>query len=219
MLILRKLHSMPNQLSTLLLTSRLAIDWSFRDFERGGDGQFAAVGDDAVFRRLVAVGRLRVFDLADNVHSFEDFAEHHVSSVQPASLHGGQEELRSVRVGSGVGHAQPSGAVMFEVEVLVGEFLSEDALAAGSVSAGEVSSLDHEVLDDAMEFGSLVSEAFGAGAEFGEVLGGLGDDFSEQPHHDAARILAPDRDVEIYLPRHLHRVPAQHERNERDAEQ
>lgn len=48
---------------------------------------------------------------------------------------------------------------MLELEVLVGELLAVDGLSTSSVSVGEVSTLDHELLDDTMEGGALVSEA------------------------------------------------------------
>lgn len=91
---------------------------------------------------------------------------------------------------------------MLQGEVLVSELLSVDRLSSGSVSASEVSSwqsigyydvikwlfltLDHEVLDDTVELGSLVSEALGASGELEEVLGGLGHVISEETDHDTA---------------------------------
>ena len=53
---------------------------------------------------------------------------------------GGDEELGSVGVGSSIGHRQPSGSVVLQIEVLVGETVSVDRLASGSVTASEVSS-------------------------------------------------------------------------------
>lgn len=40
---------------------------------------------------------------------------------------------------------------MLEFKVLVFEFLAVDGFAAGTVEGCEVTSLDHEVLDDAVE--------------------------------------------------------------------
>ncbi len=47
---------------------------------------------------------------------------------------------------------------MLEDEVLVGEPLTVDALATHSVSSRDVSSLDHEVGNDAMEYRSLIPQ-------------------------------------------------------------
>jgi hypothetical protein len=43
------------------------------------------------------------------------------------------------------------------------------------IATGEVAALQHELRDDAVERAALVAEAFLAGAEGTEVLGGLGD--------------------------------------------
>ena len=65
---------------------------------------------------------------------------------------------------------------MGELEVLVRELLAVDGLAAGAVAAGEVAALQHEAGDDSVEGAAFEAEAFLAGAEGAEVLGGFGDD-------------------------------------------
>lgn len=50
-------------------------------------------------------------------------------AVQPWSRDGGDEELRAVGVFAGVSHAEPAGAVVLQLEVLVGEAVSIDALS------------------------------------------------------------------------------------------
>ena len=54
------------------------------------------------------------------------------------------------------------------------------------VATREVTTLEHELGDDAVEGRSLVSEAFLAGAESTEVLGGLGDNIVVEDEVDAA---------------------------------
>jgi hypothetical protein len=48
---------------------------------------------------------------------------------------------------------------VLELEVLIGELLAVDGFATGSVAVGEVTTLDHELLDDTVEGGALISEA------------------------------------------------------------
>lgn len=55
-----------------------------------------------------------------------------------------------------------------------------DRLAAGAVASGEVTTLEHELGDDAVERGALVAEAVLASAELAEVLGRLGDNAGER---------------------------------------
>lgn len=113
-------------------------------------------------------------------------------AVQPRSSNSSDEELGAVGVFAGVGHAEPVGAVMLQLEVLIGETVSIDAFAyiekdkrgdlisfkttatdrysvliylivqltSGSISSGKVSTLDHEVWNDPVEFASLVTKPF-----------------------------------------------------------
>jgi len=64
---------------------------------------------------------------------------------------------------------------VLSLEVFIGEFLAIDRLATSAVSTGEVSSLKHELWDDAMKLATLVSEALLASAQSTEVLSSLWD--------------------------------------------
>ena len=105
---------------------------------------------------------------------------------------------------------------MLQLEVLVGELLSVNGLAAGSVAVGEVSSLDHEVGNNAVEDGSLVVEGLSrlansllSGAQGTEVLHGLRhrlsepvrqrDDAALQSHDDSSRLFSVNLDIEVDL--------------------
>jgi hypothetical protein len=63
---------------------------------------------------------------------------------------------------------------VLEGEVLVLELVSIDGLSASAVVVGEVATLAHEVGDDTVEGGALVSVSLLAGAQGAEVLGSLG---------------------------------------------
>lgn len=119
--------------------------------------QRATVGNHHIVDRAVTTVGFGLFDLADDVHSLQHLAEHDVASVQPAGLLDRDEELRTVGVLAGVGHRQPSGSIVLQLEVLVSEALTVDRAASGSIATGEVSTLDHEVLDDAVELAALVA--------------------------------------------------------------
>lgn len=119
-----------------------------------------------------------------------------MTAVQPGSLFGGDEKLRSVGVFSGVGHRQPAGAVMLQLEVFVGEPLAVDATASGTVALGEISALDHEVPDDPVEFAALVSFAFRFLGELDKVLGGFRYGGAEHSDLDTLRCVRAHFDVE-----------------------
>jgi hypothetical protein len=114
-----------------------------------------------------------------------DLTEDNVASVEPRGDDGGDEELRAVGVGAGVGHGEQTRFVVLQVEVLISELLTVDGLATSAVTTGEVTTLEHEVRDDSVEGRALVTEALLASAESAEVLGGLGDDVIVEVEVDA----------------------------------
>ncbi len=68
-----------------------------------------------------------------------------------------------------------------------------------TISPGEVSALNHEVLDDPVELGPLVSEAFLPRGQRDKVLRGLGHRATEDADLNAADGLTTDRNVEVHL--------------------
>ena len=65
-----------------------------------------------------------------------------------------------------------------------------------TIAIGEVATLNHELLDDSVEGGSLVTEALLARAQSTEVLGGLGNCLPIETYDDSAQFLIPVRDIE-----------------------
>ena len=62
---------------------------------------------------------------------------------------------------------------MLQLEVLILEFVSVDALATSAIVVGEVTTLTHEVGDYPVEGGTFVTEALLSSAQGSEVLGRL----------------------------------------------
>jgi len=118
-----------------------------------------------------------------------DLAEDDVLAIEPGGDDGGDEELRAVGVWTCVGHGEEAWLGVLEGEVLVGELLSVDGLAAGAVALSKVTSLEHEVGDDAVEGRAGVAEALLASAESAEVLDGARDGLVEEVEGDAALLL------------------------------
>ena len=169
--------------------SRLSLE----DTRVGNDGGLAS-GTGA---------RSDLLESVDDVGTFDDLAEDDVSSVEPWSRLEGDEELRAVGVGAGVGHGQEVGLRVGELEVLVVELVAVDGLAASAVSVGEVATLGHEAGDNAVEFAALeverlarVASAGGSVSKRGEVGGGLRDDVAEHAEDDSASFLTIDLNVE-----------------------
>eukprot|EP00755_Sulcionema_specki_P016930 Sspe_Gene.1053::Locus_359_Transcript_2_3_Confidence_0.500_Length_1006::g.1053::m.1053 len=94
-----------------------------------------------------------------------------------------------------------------------------DRLPPRSVPAGEVTTLDHEVLDHTVEGRSLVPKALRPRRQLAEVLRRLRDVLPEETDHNTAGRLPANGDVEVHLLGHLgfrsrdagHRQQRQHQ--------
>lgn len=82
---------------------------------------------------------------------------------------------------SSVCHAEQEWLFVLEFEVLVLKFLAVNALSSGTIASSEITTLNHERLDDAVETRSLVVKrntslalALLPGTESSEVLSSLG---------------------------------------------
>lgn len=69
-------------------------------------------------------------------------------------------------------------------------------LAAGAVALGEVTTLNHEVLDDTVERRALIAKTLLASAKSAEVLSGLRNSLAIKAKDDAAEVLVTLLDVE-----------------------
>lgn len=128
-------------------------------------------------------------------------ASRHLLCVKGQERRRGRKKKKLTR--TSISHGQQEGAVVLPLKVLVVKLLAVDGLAAGAIADGEVTALDHELLDDAVELGALVVEGLAglaqallAGAQGAEVLGRLGHDVVVQLHDDPAGLLGADLDVE-----------------------
>uniref|UniRef100_A0A8C7XGX6 Uncharacterized protein n=1 Tax=Oryzias sinensis TaxID=183150 RepID=A0A8C7XGX6_9TELE len=82
-----------------------------------------------------------------------------VFAIQPVCLVIRDEELRSVRVWSRVGHGEMlTWSRVFEDEVFIVKLSPVDGLPASAVVVGEVAPLTHELRYNAMEAASLVQQ-------------------------------------------------------------
>jgi len=149
----------------------------------------ATVRDGDVLGWLAGLATVRLNFLHD-VHSFHNCTEHDMAIVQPRSLNSGDKELRTIRVGSGVSHRHDAWSRMLQSKIFVFEFVSVDGFASSTVVIGEITSLAHEVGDDAMECRALVSIALLTGAQSTEVLTGLRGDIGAKLNDDSADCVA-----------------------------
>ena len=102
--------------------------------------------------------------------------------VQPLGLSGAEEELGAVGVRARVSHGQDARPGVLQREVLIIELVAVDGLASGSVAGSDVSALAHEVGNDAVEGGALVSVTLLPGAQRAEILAGPRNNIVPQLH-------------------------------------
>jgi len=157
-------------------------------------GHFATVGDNHLSAGPTAVGT-HGFDCLHDVHTFYHGTEDHVLAVQPCRLDGAQEELRTIGVRTGVGHAQNASSGMLQLEVFVSELRAVDRLSACPVMIGKVTALAHEIRDDSVKCRTLVTETLFTRAQSTEVFGRLWHHVRSQFNHDSTGWLVANRNV------------------------
>ena len=168
------------------------------------EDQLPALGDPGVLHGPVLLVRVQVLHLPDDLLAGDDGPEDAMESVQVGGRRRRDEKLGSVGVLAPIGHAEEVGPIVLHAQVLVLEGAAENGLATGAVAVDKVPSLNHEVLDDPVEDGSLVVErllrglpdAGFPGTQGPEVLHGLGGGILVQLEHDPAHPDVTDGDVE-----------------------
>jgi hypothetical protein len=120
------------------------------------------------------------------------------SSTNSSQSPSGTQPTVSVR--TSVGHGEHEGVRVCQLKVLVVELASVDTLATGAVVSREVSTLQHEPLDAAMEertfvverLAALLAQPFLPGAERTKVLRGLRYSTGKQLKDYSTRYTAQD---------------------------
>lgn len=129
----------------------------------------AAIADHDLLGRFARLRTERLQFLND-IHALDDGPENDVPVVQPGGLHGGDKELGTVGVRARVCHRHYSRTGVFQLEVLIVEFVTVHRFSAGAVMVCKIATLAHEVGDDAVESGSLVTETLLSRAQGAEVF-------------------------------------------------
>jgi len=162
----------------------------------------STVGDFNRRKGLVSAIGGRLFNLLHKIEAFDNFTKDNVFAVEPAGNDGGDEELRSIGSRTSVSHGQESRLGVLQLEVLIFEFVSVNRDSTGSVMAGKVTTLDHEIFDDTVEARAFVAHldstlvSLLASAKGAEVFSGLGDDIVVELENDSASRLASDFNIE-----------------------
>lgn len=139
------------------------------------------------------------FDNLDNVVTGDNFTEDNVLTVQPGTWDSGDEKLGTVGVWTSVGHGQQTWLFVSLGEVFVSKLFTVDGLTTGTVTSGEVTTLQHELRNDSVERGSSVTETLFTGTESSEVFSGLWDNVVVQLEDDSTELGAVSGNVKVNL--------------------
>src|SRR5438552_3861575 len=110
--------------------------------------------DHDIIDRAILRTRWDRGDPLDDVVTLDNLTEDGVATVQPRRLRDRDEELATVGVRPGIGHGQTTGSV--ERGSAWRTLIFESVARASRSGSRRVASLDHEVLDHAMEDGAFV---------------------------------------------------------------
>jgi len=153
--------------------------------------------------------RWRRSDSLNSLHDVltsNDHTEHTVLAIQMRGGHGGDEELRAVGVGTGVGHGQQEWSVVLEGKVLISKLVAVDGLPTSAITTGEITTLQHKVGNDSVKDGILEvkrlagsASALLASAQGAEVLSSLGGKVVSQDELDGTSGLTTDGNIEENL--------------------
>ena len=147
-----------------------------------------------------------------SLHGFvalDHLPKDNVLSIKVGCVGCADEELRAVGVWAGVRHGQGSRSEVLSGlarEGFVVETLTVDGFTTSTIAASEVTTLAHEVGDDAVEGGSLevqrlarATNALLSSAEGTEVISSLRANVSKELELNATSILTGDIDLEEHL--------------------
>mmetsp|Transcript_25912 Transcript_25912/g.41618 ORF Transcript_25912/g.41618 Transcript_25912/m.41618 type:complete len:217 (-) Transcript_25912:70-720(-) len=192
--------SMQTACFVIRLTSKLFIERGdvqiCQILERFIHRQFARVFDDTF---LLWWSAIEAFNFPHNLHAFENSAKHDMLPIQMRSLDSSNEKLTSISVLASICHRQLSRTCVLEHEVFVCKFLTINGLPTCAITLCKVSTLNHEVLDDTVEFASFVTKTFLSSGKSAKVFCGFGHSFAIQAHHDAASIFTINCHVEVHF--------------------
>ena len=80
-------------------------------------------------------------DFLDYLHPFGNTSEYNVFSIEPVCFDCAQEELRSICVGSSIGHGEDTRPSVLQLKVLISEFFPIDGFSSRTIVASEVTTL------------------------------------------------------------------------------
>jgi hypothetical protein len=184
----------------LYICSFLKVSLSF-PFPKDHLRKLSAVLDHNSLRSF-AISRANSFHGINDIHTFNDFTEDDMLTIQPLSFRNSDEELGAVGVGASIGHGKKTRLGVCLTEVLISESAAVDRLTTSSVASGKVTTLEHEARDHSVEDGvfevegsAVVAISLLAGAESSEVLSSSGHNIIVELESNSASRVSADGNI------------------------
>ena len=111
-----------------------------------------------------------------------------MNAIQPIRLLRTQKKLRPIRIRPRIGHRHTARARMLQHKVLIRKLRPINTLPASSIALGEITTLEHELRNNAMEGAALVAVALLVRTQGTEVLCRHRHNIGSQLYHDASNI-------------------------------
>lgn len=163
---------------------------------------FSTLGNNNRDLGTIVRSRGNIFNLLEHQHTVDDLTEYNVLSVQKVTRSTGDEKLTAVSVFPTIRHRKHPRRRVLHYEIFVGELgATVNTARTGPISVNEISTLDHEILNDSMEGAALVARGYAilailACAELAEIFRSFRRHIGEELELNTANILASNRDVE-----------------------
>eukprot|EP00521_Asterionellopsis_glacialis_P018879 CAMPEP_0195329772 /NCGR_PEP_ID=MMETSP0708-20121125/11644_1 /TAXON_ID=33640 /ORGANISM="Asterionellopsis glacialis, Strain CCMP134" /LENGTH=194 /DNA_ID=CAMNT_0040397929 /DNA_START=111 /DNA_END=692 /DNA_ORIENTATION=+ len=114
----------------------------------------------------------------------------------------GDEKLTSIGTWTGIGHTELTCLGMFDHEIFIGKFFTENRFSSCTISSGKVTTLNHKILDDTMEGTIFVMQGCTLGpcslfsrTKSSEIFSCLRNNILVQLHHNPSKIFLTVLDI------------------------
>ena len=109
------------------------------------------------------------------------------------------KKLRSIGIGSTIGHGRSPRSLMLQLKVFVFEFFAVNRFATSAVMISEIPSLQHESRNDSMEYRTFIPHTLFATAQSPKILRCSRYNICSQKHDNSADVGVSDLDVKVHL--------------------
>lgn len=181
------------------------FSWNSYNYSVRFSNNLSTINNSDSITRFFTITRC-VFDFIKEFNIFGNSTEYDVLAIKPISILKCNEKLTAISVWTAVCHRKQTSFGVFSLEGFVFEFLTIDGFSSSSIFMSEITTLEHEILDETMENGVLIVERLAlrtnpllTSAESTEILCRFGCNVFVEFHFDSLGLFISHFYVEEYL--------------------